>query len=431
MARLPFSVFKRKGRRFYYVQFKKKKGEYLPAISTRQTSESAAIEISFQWLREGIPARNGGKIGLSLQEVLREIKTALEADFICKELKKMGLLKTYVITDSKQSVDFMAYLQNFWDYDSSPYIKEKLRKNHSIHRNYTNGQKLTAEKHWTPFFKGRFLGEITRQDIEDFIDTLSNKKMSASRKNIILKSGTIPLRWAFAKEIIDKDVAANITWFSGKSAERHILSPEIVRALFMVKWRDERAMLANMLAAITGLRAGEIQALQIQDLGQDCLYIRHSWNGRDKLKTTKNNEERMVEVPFPAVISALLNLAGRNPHGAGMDSYVFWAKKTPSKPVEGIRFLTGLRDALEKTGMSHDSASVYVFHGWRHYFTAYMRGRLNEKLLQSQTGHKTIPMLDHYSDHIINGDREQIRQAKMDVFGTLIPRGIEAPEMRS
>jgi hypothetical protein len=220
MVRLPFSVFRREGRRFYYVQFKDKKGGYLPAISTKQTSESAAIEIAFKWLREGRPTGNGGSISISLQETLREIKTALDADSICRELKRMGLLQTYVVTASKQAVDFPAYLQNFWNFDNSPYVKEKQRKNHSIHRNYTSGQKLSAEKYWTPFFNGRFLGDITRRDIENFIDAMAGKKLSTNRKNGVIRAGTIPLKWAFAKEIIDKDVAANITWFSGKSAER-------------------------------------------------------------------------------------------------------------------------------------------------------------------------------------------------------------------
>jgi integrase len=67
-----------------------------------------------------------------------------------------------------------------------------------------------------------------------------------------------------------------------------------------------------------------------------------------------------------------------------------------------------LEDALEKTGMSKETASVYVFHGWRHFFTAYMRDKLNEKLLQSQTGHRTISMLDHYSGRSIAGDREKV-----------------------
>jgi integrase len=178
-----------------------------------------------------------------------------------------------------------------------------------------------------------------------------------------------------------------------------------------------------MLAAVTGLRAGEIQGLRVQDLGKECLYVRHSWNCRDGLKTTKNNDPRTVEVPFPSLIDSLLNLAWCNPHGASMDSYVFWAEKSPSKPMESCLFLDGLRDALKKTGMSKETADVYVFHGWRHFFTAYMRNELNDKLLQSQTGHKTIPMLDHYSGHSLAGDREKIRQAQKDVFGALIPTG--------
>jgi hypothetical protein len=49
MKHLPFSVFKRTGRRFYSVKFKNEKtGKYLPAISTRQETEAAAITMAFQ-----------------------------------------------------------------------------------------------------------------------------------------------------------------------------------------------------------------------------------------------------------------------------------------------------------------------------------------------------------------------------------------------
>ncbi|MDR2630970.1 MAG: site-specific integrase, partial [Spirochaetaceae bacterium] len=220
----------------------------------------------------------------------------------------------------------------------------------------------------------------------------------------------------------EKDITAGITWFSGEAQERKILTPEVVEAVFKVEWMDERARLANMLAAVTGFRSGEIQGLQVQDLGDGCLYIRHSWNYRDKLKTTKNNECGTVEVPFPDVIHNLLHLAGRNPHGSNMDSYVFWSDKVSSKPMNGILFVKGLRNALEKTGMSSDGANAYEFHGWRHFFTSYMRDKLNEKLLQSRTGHKTIPMLNYYSDHVLVGDRERIRQAQRDAFGALLPQ---------
>ncbi|MDR2245962.1 MAG: hypothetical protein LBE17_04700 [Treponema sp.] len=60
----------------------------------------------------------------------------------------------------------------------------------------------------------------------------------------------------------DRDVTMGITWFSGKSNERPILSPEQAAAVFRVQWKDDRAKLANMLAMVTGMRAGAIQGLR-------------------------------------------------------------------------------------------------------------------------------------------------------------------------
>ena len=80
-----------------------------------------------------------------------------------------------------------------------------------VDKNYTSGQELNILKYWILFFRGQLLGDISRQDIENFIDSLSGLKLSANRKNNILKAGTIPLRWAFAKELIEKDITLCIT----------------------------------------------------------------------------------------------------------------------------------------------------------------------------------------------------------------------------
>jgi integrase len=117
----------------------------------------------------------------------------------------------------------------------------------------------------------------------------------------------------------------------------------------------------------------------------------------------------------------LIEIARNNPHGHKMDSYVFWAEKYPNKPMEQDIFRRDLKNALTKIGLSNEAVKDYTFHGWRHYFTAYMRPRIDEKLLQSQTGHKTLVMLNHYAGHRIAGDKERIRQAQIETFGTLIP----------
>ena len=473
--KLPFSVFKRANRPYYLVKFKNNQtGDYLPPISTKKETEAEAIQVAFDWLKNGIP-KKGETVNYkkySLRDMAKDADlNDDDARYICKELKRRGILRSYVLLESIQAIDFIQYLRNFWLWDSA-YVKEKLRKSHAIHKRHVIEMAGVISKYWIPFFKDKkkSLGEITRKDIEYFIDYLESleerakeeqaiidktleeeaakeeseiiaglrkpkrinaakKKRqifrfpkSAKRKNSIIQAGTIALKWAYNKELIDLDVTTGIIWYSGKSKERQILTPELAKALFTIQWKDERSRLANMLAMVTGLRAGEIQSLQIQDLGQDCLYIRHSWNAKDGQKTVKNNEPRVVEVPFPGIMIDLIEMAKRNPHGYSMDSYIFWAEKSFNKPMEQEIFLRDLRDALVKTGMSKEAAKIYLFHSWRHFFSSYMFGRINEKLLRQQTGHKEISMLRYYSNHRIAGDRERIQNAQIEIFGQVLPR---------
>jgi integrase len=278
--------------------------------------------------------------------------------------------------------------------------------------------------YWKPYFEGRLLGELTRQDVNGFIDWMGKTELSAARKNIIIRAGTTALKWAYNREMTDQDLSAGIIYFSGRPKERQILSPEQAAALFRAPWKDERTRLANLLAAVTGLRSGEIKALRVQDIGRDCLYIRHSYSRIEGMKTTKTNEPRTVELPFPGVIQDLLTLAARNPHGTGMDAFIFWAVLKPDKPIEERLLLDDLRGALVETGMSEGTVKAYTFHAWWHFFTTYMRPRIDEKLLRKQTGHKILLMLDHYSDHVLDGDRERVRQAQRETFGALIPEAV-------
>ena len=67
--------------------------------------------------------------------------------------------------------------------------------------------------------------------------------------------------------------------------------------------------------------------------------------------------------------------------------------------MSAVTFIEGLRASLQKIGMNKEEAKTYVFHAWRHFYTSYMRQKIDPKLLQSQTGHKSMAMLDHYSSH--------------------------------
>jgi len=62
-----------------------------------------------------------------------------------------------------------------------------------------------------------------------------------------------------------------------------------------------------------------------------------------------------------------------------------------------------------------------VFHGWRHFYTSYLMGKLEKKLLKSQTGHLTDAMLEHYGEHRTEGDRKIIQATAINTFRELLP----------
>jgi integrase len=424
----PFSVFKRADRPAYLVAFKDENGKYLSPVSTKKRTEAEAIQTAFLWLRDGIPQKQAALNvkDLSLKDTARKVGNTTEADIMLKELKRQGWIKNYVLADTPQAQDFSTFLTDFWDWEKSAYIKEKRRKNHGLHKYHCIRQGQAIKQYWEPFFKGRFLGDITQGDLDSFINHMGDKPISASRKNTVIKAGVKALRWSFSKELIEKDITRGIMFFSGEAGERKILTPTAAAAVFKADWKDERVKLGNMIAAVTGMRQGEIMALQTQDIGPDFLTVRHGWNHVDKIKSTKNDETRVVELPFPELVQALITLAGKNPNGVHPESFVFWSEIRAERPMKADFFLAGLREALQTIGYSKEAVAGYVFHSWRHFYSSYMQERINEKLLQKQTGHKTLKVLRHYTDHELTGDRERVRAAQNESFRELIPSGAKA-----
>jgi integrase len=434
----PFSLWQRADRPNYYVQFKNEKnGVYMRPICTKQATKAQALKVAWKWYTDGIPQKSGTESihNKALADMIRRSDmTTADAENIIKELKKKGLVKSAIMTGTRADRDVIDFLLEAWDFDKSPYVKERLRKNHGIHRTYCHTFYNSIRKYWKPFFEGRLLGSLTKVDIESFIDSLEKiksdrkkeKPLAPLSKNRIIQAGTIALKWAYTKQWIDTDLSAGIVFFAGQSKERQILTPEMVKALFAADWKNEKAKLANMLACVTGLRAGEILALRAVDLGNDCLYIKHSINSYDGLKSTKNGENRTVQVPFPFIMTALINLARSNPHGQGADGYVFYSDTITDKPLDINVLLKGLRQGLQTIGISAAESKKYTVHGWRHYFTAYMKGKIDDRLLKLQTGHKTDSMLIHYSDHSIDGQAAIVQAAQIQTFGSLLPERIGA-----
>lgn len=437
-----FSLYRR-GRTWYARLFNPITGKYLPGRSTGESNRNVATGTVMGWLADGVPEPARGRRPvreiLSVDTILEGIRnTALtlgDAERVVRALKDRELIETAVVRAGPGAELFPAFLERFWCYEKSPYVRAKLAHGQRIGRRRCYDCLLHVKHHWRPAFEGKKLSEVRKADLQEFSLGLASKGLQAKSINHILSAGTVALKWACAEELIPADPGKGLMKFSGKPARRGVLAAEEVARLFTVPWTDERARIGNLTAMSTGLRAGEVLALQVRDVGEDRLHVRHSWSGIDRLKSTKTNEERSVPL-IGEVRTALLELARQNPHGVGPAAFIFWSASMADRPMDHAFLLDGLKAALLRLTLAaedlEDAEKVkqareywrsrrITVHSWRHYYAARMADRLEARKVMSATGHRNGAVFSVYADHCDAKVFEEVRLAATEAFGRLLP----------
>ena len=187
-------------------------------------------------------------------------------------------------------------------------------------------------------------------------------------------------------------------------------------------WTDDRARIICMLASCTGMRAGELLALQIKDFhitenGKAYIDINRSWNrAENKMnKTTKTGKARRVVIP-DRMRMEIEFLIKKNPHieKEGESAFIFFAQDLSDKPFRHEKITDFFHDALEVSGIKEAERRNITFHSWRYFFNSIL---INSKIpiqkVQSVTGHTTLEMSQHYYVSSIE-DMSDIRQIQDD-----------------
>ena len=416
-----FSLFQRSGNPVFYAQIKNPEtGSYLPPKSTGKREESEAFLVVADWLQNGIPegrtrTRRSAAEAISVDTILYKIRearlTESDAERIVNALKKRGLIESAKLaSEGPENELLVPFLERFWDYDTSPYVREKLKFGHSIGRRHCYEQ-TSRIQHWKNHFpEDTRLKDLSRDALVEFQLALKDRDLASKTVNAIVSVGTVALNWLTDRGDIPSNPAKGLRKLSGKSDERGILTMEEARNLFTVPWSDERARVANLVGMTTGLRSGEVRALRRHNIGKDRLYVNNAWGTKDGLKGTKNGEDG--EVPLlPLVRDALLALADTNPHGP--EGFIFYHVDS-DKPCDGEVFRKGLVRAYvdaslspedQKNKKKREKAAEELkkrnvgFHSWRHFYATHLANRVEMRTVALATRHKTEAMAEHYASH--------------------------------
>lgn len=293
------------------------------------------------------------------------------------------------------------FITDFWTEEKSPYYEQQKAHRKDINGTHCQNMRDMVKRYWIPFFGSSTVDSLTSEILNKFFIYLAaDKGLKSSTVNKVLNSAAVPFKFYCKNHKISSNPMDGIERFGCDKTERGILTREEVERLFSFEWENKKKQLANMLAAFTGMRAGEVSALRYCDIYDDRIYVNHNWSVVDGEKDPKRHEVRWVVCP-PEICSALKALAKKNPSFSN-DCYVFFSRqKKGSVPVLPEAWVRGLDEALEHIGISSEArkARHIDFHSWRHFFATEISEKVQMGTAQKLLGHKDASTTAIYASH--------------------------------
>jgi integrase len=310
----------------------------------------------------------------------------------CRTLQIKGQLY------SGTAVSFSLYTQDFFDYEHCPYISYRLLRGYSYGRPWARRQKSLLDKVIRPYFNKQDIRLINAKQIDDFIFSLKKENYSNKTINHVITTLKNIFHYATINNTIEVNPCTGIKPFKSTSREKGILTREELKSLFSSEcqtkiWPDMMHYILNYVAATTGMRLGEILALQPQDISDTKITVSHSYNSLDGLKGTKTAKTR--EIPIPEKLKFLLT---DYCYGKRKDEFIFSANHG-SNPVDHKTIYRWYWRALNAVGIdkSERLRRRISFHSYRHgYNTILLEEGIAPETVRLLTGHSAA-MTSHYS----------------------------------
>jgi integrase len=301
-----------------------------------------------------------------------------------------------------EDVLFLDYIEDFWT-PSSAYVKERaLVAKCPLSKYYISMNHDDVARHLRPFagFKGKRLGDITTGLVLDWQRWAAESGLGPRRINAITSSMRVAVRYAVKRQDLPRDPFVGIGAAHEEAREKGVLTHEELAALVAAPLPDPRVKAAVLLAALCGLRRGEIRGLEWRDVDivAGLIHVIHNYVDTEGRKSPKRGSVRSV--PITRAIKATLDSLREVSNFTSPDDFVFAQLDSREAPLAESFFRYGMAKALEAIGISHESqrARNLTFHGLRHTFVTLGRmAGLSDLVMQTLAGHKSAAMMEHYS----------------------------------
>jgi integrase len=310
----------------------------------------------------------------------------------CNRLNREGRL----LPGLKDVPAFAEYAQDFWDWEASPYLKER-RKRFRLTRSYADKSRGITEHTLVPYFGNLKLDRITPEVVDTWFDHMTGKNYKNTTVNGYYSVLKTMMTYAARKRVIPFDPLADFERLLNDRKPLEIITREEFKALFVRDWRrvwgnDRVLCMANKLAALTGMRTSEVLGLRGEQVFDDTIFLCAQYDeyGYRETKTRVKHHIPLAQT----VIRELRELMAVN--GAG---YLF-SLNGGVTPVNRKYMYNGFMKALKNIGLTGAGISGrgLNLHAWRHFCnTEFQKAGLSVPKVQAVTGHKSVRMTEWYT----------------------------------
>ena len=335
------------------------------------------------------------------------LRKVFETDLIVAIDSSHSLIQTSIQPKAKDLITFKEFASPWWDWETCPYVLARRAAGTDLHpgikQSYVRSSELWTRRYLIPYFGRYKLTDISVDMINTFWQVLKEKHGLAPKTiNNIRSVFIIMMKEAVNRGIIGSNPVEKTFARTVDKKKRRLLTDEECAKLFDAEriqdlWNDRIVYYVySLVAGLTGLRAGELLALTINEVTQNKIIVRKSYNESYGMSTTKTSEERVV--PITNEIYRYLYVAWQS-HPNDENDFIF--SFDGKKPMNEGRARAAFYKAMEKIGISEKERVErgITFHSWRHKFTTdCIRSNMHPEKIKALTGHHSMEMLSRYTD---------------------------------
>lgn len=297
----------------------------------------------------------------------------------------------------KKGVTLKDFCKDIYIYDKCPIVKDTLARGRHLEKSSCRNNRSILESKILPYLGNIGIAELTPAQIDKWLLCLPSKLgISRTSANMSLAVLSSIMAYAVQMELRDDNPCKKVRKLGSDTKEKVVFTDEYIERLFKKPWKEKWAEMCCYISYNTGMRAGEVLALQGYQIRPDHILVDASMTQALERKATKSGKPRVV--PISENIYSRLK-----PYIRESDEFIF--SRDGINPIRYQSLNVILNRNLKKAGLDGIGLS---FHSFRHYFnTKLVASGVRAEKIRAVIGHESEAMTEHYL-HLSAEDMKEI-----------------------